>query len=95
MPDDDVLRMKARLSKAGMPSRDLSWLAGLDFKPAAIPAIASQAEYDAYARRNAALTAAMDHLTFAEKAAAPESMLAAVLGARMADFRDREEEDEE
>ena len=95
MTSDDRLELKTRLSMAGLSSQDIGWLSALNWKPNSIPPISSDAEYDAYARRNAVIMGSIGHLTFAEQASAPEAMLGAVLGARLADWRDRGEDSED
>lgn len=79
----------ARLSPA-----DESWFASLGWRDDAVPPIAGEADYQAYARREAALKAATAHLGFSERGASREGRLAAAIGARMADWREREEEEE-
>lgn len=95
MPNDDVSALQARLAANGLNPSDLDWLAKTNWSDSNVPPIGSGAEHADYARREAALNAAAQNLSFAERAASTEGKLAAAIGARIADWNDRAEEDED
>ena len=85
-----------RLAAAGLDSADLRWLESIGFDDAAVPPVDSEAVLADYERRAHALTAKAAELSLWERESAAESRLAAAIGARMADWKDRAEgEDEE
>lgn len=92
---DDLAAMRARLTSAGLGQSDLNWLAGANWRADSIPPVANQAEHDDYARREQALNRAVEHLSFAERGVSREGQLAAAIGARIADWRDRGEDDDD
>ena len=95
MPDVDRLaEARARALAAGLGASDFAWVDGLGWADSAVPAIRSEAELAAYQRRETILGAAVAHLSFAERAQSPEGKLAAALGARIADWGERDDEAE-
>ncbi|WP_342363227.1 hypothetical protein [Terrarubrum flagellatum] len=92
---DQLTALRARLTAAGLGGRDLAWLEDRSWSDRNIPAISSATERTEYARREAALNAAIASLSSSERGASIEGKLAAALGARIADFDDRGEEEEE
>lgn len=84
---------RARLAAAGASQDDLSWLENLGWSDAAVPAPKNAAEVEAYRRREAKLNAAIASLTYAERGESLEGKLAAAIGARLADWRERDEEE--
>jgi hypothetical protein len=89
---DQLAAVRARLSTAGLGAADIEWLDRCGWADAAIPPIESDAQRADYARREAALNAASGHLTFAERAVTIEAKLAAAIGARIADWDERGED---
>ena len=94
MPNNDANALRARLSANGLSSNDLDWLTRIAWSDSNVPAISGDAEHADYARREAALNAVAQNLSFAERAVSTEGKLAAAIGARIADWNDRAEEDE-
>lgn len=89
---DPILRHE--LTTHGLVDADLEWLDSFGWNPAAVPAPkASQVE--AYRRRETALNATIDGVTFAERGASLASKLAAAIGARIADFSDDQDDQDE
>jgi hypothetical protein len=94
MPDPDALaESRARALAAGLGPQDLAWLDGLGWKDSAVPEIKGEAVLADYQRREKALASAVAHLTFAERADSPEGKLAAALGAKIADWADKDDAD--
>ncbi len=60
---------------------------------AAVPAPKDAGEAEVYRRREAKLNAAVSSLTYAERGESPEGRLAAAIGARLADWRDGDEDE--
>lgn len=95
MSDPNALaEARARLLAAGADRNDLAWFDSLGWNDAQAPAVRSDAELADYRRREDKLNASVAHLSFAERAASPEGKLAAAIGARIADWRDRDENEE-
>ena len=82
---------RARLAAAGMTSDDLACLDAWGWSDANIPA-PSAGDVAAYERREAALNAAIAGLSVVERGQSREGRLAAAIGARLADLRDRDED---
>ncbi|MGL5734157.1 MAG: hypothetical protein ACRCYS_04745 [Beijerinckiaceae bacterium] len=82
--------MRSKLEAAGVPLADVRWLERFGFRDDAMPAVADATEAEAYRKRIASLTASVAALTFPERAASPQSRLAAALGARLADWEDQQ-----
>lgn len=95
MTDPKLAESRARAAAAGLPPDDMVWLDGLGWSDSAIPAVASDGQLADYQRRERALNAAVAHLTFPERADSPEGRLAAALGARIADWREKGDGDED
>ncbi|MGL4324420.1 MAG: hypothetical protein ACRCTD_10310 [Beijerinckiaceae bacterium] len=92
----DVIALRMRLAAAGLPPADLRWLESIGFDDAAVPPVESEFVLADYERRAQALTAKAAELTLWERESAAESKLAAAIGARIADWKDRAEgEDDE
>jgi hypothetical protein len=84
---------RIRLVAAGMSGEDLAWLDRHGWNDADIPPPSAD-EIEAYERREAALNAAIAGLGISERGESLEGRLAAALGARLADLRDRGEEED-
>ncbi|HMN70617.1 MAG TPA: hypothetical protein PKA55_01975 [Rhodoblastus sp.] len=84
---------RARLLAAGADQKDLDWFDSLGWNDAHTPPIGRDADVVDFRRREAKLNASIAHLTFAERADSPEGKLAAAIGARIADWQDRGDED--
>ncbi len=84
---------RARLLAAGADQKDLDWFDTLGWNDAHTPPIASDADAAEFKRREEKLNAAVAHLSFPERAESPEGKLAAAIGARVADWSDRDEND--
>lgn len=83
---------RARLAGAGMSGEDLAWLDRHGWNHADIPPPSTD-EIEAYERREATLNSAIAGLGISERGESLEGKLAAAIGARLADLRDRDEED--
>ena len=85
--------IRAALKQHGMTNADLAWLDAIGWSDAAVAPIASEQEAKDYARREAALNGSIAQLLAADRMGRVESKLAAAIGARVADWRERDEED--
>jgi hypothetical protein len=85
-------QLKERLELAGLSKADLAWFDSFGCDDARVPA-PRPGEVADYSRREAALNASIQALTFAERGEAPEGRLAAAIGARIADARDPDEDE--
>lgn len=85
---------RARLLAAGATRDDLAWFEGLGWSDAGVPQVGGDAALADFRRREEKLNASVAHLSFAERAASPEGKLAAAIGARIADWNDRNETDD-
>jgi hypothetical protein len=83
---------RARLAAAGMSGEDLAWLDRHGWNDADIPPPSTD-EIEAYERREAVLNSAIAGSGISERGESLEGKLAAAIGARLADLRDRDEED--
>jgi len=84
----EIASLKARLSKSGLTSDDLAWFDSLEWRDTnVLPPAPDQVEQ--YKRREAALNADIANLGLLEKGSTLQSRLAAAIGARLADLRDR------
>lgn len=81
---------RLRLAGAGLTPADFAWFDSFGWDPARVPA-PEAAEVEAYRRREAALNAVTAGLAITEKAHARDALLAAQIGARLADFRDAQD----
>ena len=94
MSDPNSLDLaRARLAAVSASRDDLAWFGSLGWSDAAVPAPKDAGEAEAYRRREAKLNAAIASLTYAERGESPEGKLAAAIGARLADWREGEEEE--
>jgi len=84
---------RIRLVAAGMSDEDLAWLDRHGWNDGDIPP-PTKDEIEAYQRREAKLNAAIAGLGVSERGDSLEGKLAAAIGARLADLRDRGEEDD-
>ena len=91
---DAIAEARARLLAAGAGKNDLAWFEGLGWSDAHAPAVRNDADLADFRRREEKLNASVAHLSFAERAASPEGKLAAALGARIADWSDRDDNDD-
>lgn len=82
-----------RLAAAGLGPVDLAWFDQHGWNDADIPP-PEPTEIAAYERREAALNSAIAGLGITERGRSLEGRLAAAIGARLADLRDRDEDAE-
>ncbi len=85
---------RVRLLAAGADQKDLAWLDSFGWSDANTPAVGKDTDIADLRRREAKLNASVAHLTFAERADSPEGKLAAAIGARIANWEDRGDDDE-
>jgi hypothetical protein len=88
----EVNAARARLAAVGMSGEDLAWLDRHGWNDADIPPPSTN-EIEAYERREATLNSAIAGLGIGERGESLEGKLAAAIRARLADLRDRDEED--
>jgi hypothetical protein len=86
--------IRERLREAGLTPGDFAWFESFGWDDAKVPSPKPEDISD-FQRREAALNAAVAPLSFAERGASIEGRLAAAIGARCADARDRETGDED
>jgi hypothetical protein len=86
-------RRVAPTLEALLSVEDQRFFRALGWDDAKVPAIRSDQEAADYARREGALNAAIAALTPAERGASAEGRLAAALGAALANWRERYEEE--
>lgn len=79
--------------EASLPVEDQRWFRSIGWDDAQVPPVRSDVEAADYARREAALTGAIEGLTFAERGDSAEGRLAAAIGAALANWRERDEDD--
>jgi hypothetical protein len=89
----EIQAARTRLTAAGMSGEDLAWFDQHGWNDADIPS-PSMDESEAYERREATLNSAIAALGISERGGSLEGKLSAAIGARLADLRDRGEEDE-
>ena len=95
MPNTDPLaESRARAAAAGLGPDDMAWLDGLRWSDSAVPPVAGEGQVADYRRRERALNAAVAHLTFAERGESPEGKLAAAIGAKIADWQDKADDED-
>lgn len=80
---------RARLAAAHARADDVAWLEALGWSDAAVPPVGDAGRLADYERRETVLNAAIAHLSFPERAESVEGRLAAAIGARIADWRDK------
>lgn len=85
---------RARLLAVGADAADLAFFDSLGWDDAHTPVVKTEADAADLRRREQKLNAAVAHLSFAERAASPEGKLAAAIGARIADWNDRSEDED-
>ena len=93
MTDPSTLR--SALTKVGLGSGDLRWLESFSFNDAAVPPVESDPQAEDYERRAKALLAVIQGLSLWEREIHPAGKLAAAIGARVADWRDRQAGEDE
>ena len=86
---------RQRLSQAGMRDEDLAWLESHGWSDTAIPPITSPDDALAYKRRETLLNNAIANLGVTERGESLEGKLAATMGARQADWRERGDDEED
>ena len=91
---DPHAESRVRLLGAGLGQADMRWIDGLNWSDAAVPPIRDEAQFADYRRREKILNAAVAAVSFAERAASPEGRLAAAIGARVADWRERNDNED-
>jgi hypothetical protein len=79
---------RERLREAGFSPEDFLWFDAFGWDDGRTPAPKPE-EIAAFRRREAALNAAVAHLSYGERGSSIEGRLAAALGARCADAEDR------
>jgi len=87
--DDERTAARARLAVAGASAGDLAWLNEIGWNAAGAGPIRDEAQVEDYRRRESLLNASVAHLSYVERGASVEGRLAAELGARLADWRER------
>lgn len=85
--------IRAALTQQGMTQADLAWLDSLGWSDAAVPPVSSDAEAADYARREKALNASIAGLLSVDRIDRIESKLAAAIGAAVANWKDRDEDE--
>jgi hypothetical protein len=91
----EILEARRRLTAAGMGEQDVSWLQSCKWSDAEVPPIGSDAEDQAYRRREERLNAAISDLDVTERGDSLEGKLAAAIGARRANWRERDEDEDD
>ncbi|MDB5594898.1 MAG: hypothetical protein JWM36_1859 [Hyphomicrobiales bacterium] len=86
--------LRDSLIAKGLTSSDIAWFDAIDWNPSSVPPAEPVIIAD-YQRREQALNATVDGLSFAERGESQAGRLAAAIGARIADLTDPEEEKEE
>jgi hypothetical protein len=76
-------------ARAALTTADIAFFDALGWRDSNIPEITSAAQAADYARREAALHGAVANLSFSERGESLEGRLAAALGARLADYKDK------
>jgi hypothetical protein len=82
------------LKLVGALPADLAWFDSIGWNDADVPPATADDVAD-YERREALLNATLRAETFAERGASHAGRLAAAIGARLADLRDEQEDEEE
>ncbi|MDB5643063.1 MAG: hypothetical protein JWN07_2380 [Hyphomicrobiales bacterium] len=82
-----------QLQLAGASPADIAWFASIGWSDANVPEI-EPADVADYERREAILNATLKAETFAERGESLAGRLAAAIGARLADLREKQEEDD-
>lgn len=82
-----------RLRAAGASAEDLAWFDRIGWSGSQVPA-ARPGDLADYLRRESLLNASIAGLTFAERGGSEAGRLAAAIGARIANLRDGDEDDD-
>jgi hypothetical protein len=85
--------LRDHLAAAGAGADDLAWFDRIGWSDAQVPA-ARAGDVADYRRREKLLNDSLAGLTFAERGTSQAGRLAAAIGARIADLRDADDEDE-
>ena len=88
------LDLRDELKLVGASKADLDWFESIGWNDANVPP-AEPADVADYERREALLNATLKAETFAERGASEAGRLAAAIGARLADLREPEEDEDE
>jgi hypothetical protein len=86
--------LRDHLKLVGAPQADLDWFDSIGWNDADVPAAEVEDVAD-YERRETLLNATLRAETFAERGESLAGRLAAAIGARLADLRERDEDDDE
>jgi hypothetical protein len=87
----EMTAARSRLAAAGLSAEDFAWFDQHGWNDADIPP-PSPNEVAAFERREAALNSAIAGLGITERGQSLEGKLAAAIGARLADLRNRDED---
>ena len=85
--------IRSALKHHGMTQGDLAWLDSLGWSDAAIPPVSNAEDAADYARREQALNASIADLLAMDRIERIESKLAAAIGAQVANWNDRDEDE--
>jgi hypothetical protein len=88
------LELRDSLKLVGASAADLAWFDSIGWNDADVPPATAESVAD-YERREALLNATLRAETFAERGASHAGRLAAAIGARLADLRDKQDDEEE
>lgn len=80
--------------EAELSAEDAAWLRASGWNDAAVAPVADADGAARYARIEAAIAKALKGASFAERGESAEGRMAAALGARLADWRERDEKDD-
>lgn len=86
--------LRGRLKDKGMSEADLDWLDSFNWKDGGVPPVSTAGEVADYQRRIRVLNASVENLLLPERVSTLEYKLAASLGAALANWRDRDEDDD-
>jgi hypothetical protein len=81
--------------EAALSAADAAWLNAIGWSDAAVSPIETAQQAARYERIEAALNKAIAALSFAERGDSAEGRLAAALGAKLADWRDKADRDDD
>ena len=93
-PEKPEPDLRDQLKLVGAGDADLDWFESIGWSDKQVPPATEKNAAD-YERRESLLNATIRAETFAERGASPAGRLAAAIGARLADLRDPDEEEEE
>lgn len=83
----------APVFEASLSTEDQRWFRSIGWDDANVPPVRNEIEARDYERREKALNEATEGLTFAERGDSAEGRLAAAIGAALANWRERDEDD--